>query len=781
MSLSLNDLEYEFYKSYANKNLLTANQSSFETDTTGWTDSSNATLARSTAHFKEGIASLSMTAIAAANMSANTTPAINLKVIPGQIYTANAFVKAAATPRSTTIALTWRDSTNATISTVTSSKVADNSVGWKNISLVAQAPSNADHVFIVVTVYGCAAGEVHYVDAVGLFETPNMNLISNPDFENDIGSYSNYGSTGTPTRSTEQAYTGTASIKYTTSSANSGSVHSSFPTVIGNTYTVSAYVKRTVGTGGTFSIHVWSASPSALLAGPASTAMDGTWQRVSTTFTATTTSVHIYFAERSGASVTWHMDAVQVVKDSSALPYLPPSTTNLIANPSAEVDLAGYADYYNATLSTATQAFIGLKSLSVASIATGSYGFVVGSITHIPISGDATVTASMYVRAATVSRPFRIRLQAFDASGADIGFSDSATVTTSVSAWTRVVVTYKVPSTTARVELRNEWLDASIAAGEVHYIDGVQLEYGSVATPFVDGSLGAGYSWNSSENLLTAQQSSFETATDVGGWIGGGGITLTNDATQFYSGVRSLLVTCDAPTTDYLAYSPPDVTKAAPSTTYTASFYVRASAVREARIGLSFKNAAGAETETTATAQTVANGWIRLSVTATSPTDAVSTYIILRSNDKVAGDTFHIDAVQIEQRPFATPYGQTGVAHASTSTRKSPWVLGQTYLDPSVESKSFNDLERAYWVSKSKLTPEASYSLADHQRAALIREHNKTVTPSVYDPVADANSPELYSNGDLLMSRFLRLSGLSGQGHTGIDHEIAFYRRILGE
>src|SRR5687768_1668031 len=64
-------------KAAGHTNLLTPNQASLETDTTGWANVANATLARSTAQSLYGVASLAITAIAASTMNVGTLTGVN--------------------------------------------------------------------------------------------------------------------------------------------------------------------------------------------------------------------------------------------------------------------------------------------------------------------------------------------------------------------------------------------------------------------------------------------------------------------------------------------------------------------------------------------------------------------------------------------------------------------------------------------------------------------------------------------------------------------------------
>lgn len=155
----------------ASYNMLTANQSSVETDTTGFT-SATCNIARSTAQAAHGTSSLSMSATTAtfAYLSAGTDIGTSgVRVQPGVSYSATASVRAATTARATEINLVWYNAAGAYISYVGATG-ADNNTGWTTLSKTGVAPANAAYAAVLVIVYGQAIGEVHYVDQWGLWE-----------------------------------------------------------------------------------------------------------------------------------------------------------------------------------------------------------------------------------------------------------------------------------------------------------------------------------------------------------------------------------------------------------------------------------------------------------------------------------------------------------------------------------------------------------------------------------------------------------------------------------
>ena len=159
----------------ASTNLLTANQASIETDATGWTTTSNCSVARSTAQFLDGVASLMLTSTAAGTMSAKNAPANTVSVTVGVSYTASAAFMAAASARSVEVNINWRDASQSLLSTTSGTPVTDSTTGWTVATVTGTAPANAVYATVEVMVNSTgAASEVHYVDSIGIFLTSDV-------------------------------------------------------------------------------------------------------------------------------------------------------------------------------------------------------------------------------------------------------------------------------------------------------------------------------------------------------------------------------------------------------------------------------------------------------------------------------------------------------------------------------------------------------------------------------------------------------------------------------
>jgi hypothetical protein len=154
-----------------NTNLLTANQSSIETDATGWTVESGGTIARSTVESYVGSASLEITttgAIAAVALVA-TTPVETASVVVGETYRASVYFVADQVFLAAVV-ISWRDSDGNEISQVQgNTAVIYPQDGWTQRTAEGVAPANATNPVVrlrVVEPYTNA--NIHYADAISL-------------------------------------------------------------------------------------------------------------------------------------------------------------------------------------------------------------------------------------------------------------------------------------------------------------------------------------------------------------------------------------------------------------------------------------------------------------------------------------------------------------------------------------------------------------------------------------------------------------------------------------
>lgn len=160
-------------------NLLTPSQASMEADIVGLLAGTNTTIARSTAFGADGLASLALTSVGAGNMAATTFNA-RYPAAPGDIFTAVASFRADAVVRNVNVELFFYDSLSggAQTGSIVGTQVADTTTGWTQAQVTSNsgsAPAGTQSVGVVMRVVGAAgAGEIHYVDKVGLFRSPAL-------------------------------------------------------------------------------------------------------------------------------------------------------------------------------------------------------------------------------------------------------------------------------------------------------------------------------------------------------------------------------------------------------------------------------------------------------------------------------------------------------------------------------------------------------------------------------------------------------------------------------
>lgn len=151
-------------------NLLTTNQSSVETNTTGLS-AVNGTFARTTSVASIGSASLQVTSTVNGNMYGQTGEAANYitAATAGVTYTATVDVRSAVTSRDAAAYIQWIDSGNAVISSSpgTFSATATGSFGGRIVS--ATAPAGTVKARVLGYFQSVVIGEVHYMDKLGLW------------------------------------------------------------------------------------------------------------------------------------------------------------------------------------------------------------------------------------------------------------------------------------------------------------------------------------------------------------------------------------------------------------------------------------------------------------------------------------------------------------------------------------------------------------------------------------------------------------------------------------
>ena len=386
-----------------------------------------------------------------------------------------------------------------------------------------------------------------------------INLITNPSFEVDTASW--IASTSTIARSTADSYIGTASLLHTqTSTASSTSATTSsylIPVEAGSVYTASAYVKSATGLR-SYEIRLYwynaAGSNSTSTAGGTFATSTTAWTRVHLTTTPPAGAVSFYLTvmTRSTGAIgdSAYIDAVMVERgyggayfdgssgdgyswtgtahaSTSVGPLSPATRTNLITNPSFEVDTAGWGSTSNCTIARSTaDLYSGSASLLLTSTSTS---FTTFTNSYQPVSPGKTYTASMYVKQVSGTRGLQIAFQFLSSTGATTQVK-GATVTPTTSAWSRASVTTTAPADATQVYVFiSHVVTGSI--GDATYVDAVLMEQGALDTYFDGYTTGA--SWGGatslSASILPTTQAAGSPSTSPSPQVRGQAVTAAND------------------------------------------------------------------------------------------------------------------------------------------------------------------------------------------------------------------------------------------------------------
>lgn len=150
---------------FGRTNVLTANQASLETNTTGWTASSNCSISRSTSQYSSGTASLALLSAAAGDMTASTN-GTKFPVTANNKFSATAEFKSGSTARACSVGIVWYNASNTVISTSYGTAENDSSSAWNESGVTATAPATAVSAQVVVKVASAGSAETHYVDKI---------------------------------------------------------------------------------------------------------------------------------------------------------------------------------------------------------------------------------------------------------------------------------------------------------------------------------------------------------------------------------------------------------------------------------------------------------------------------------------------------------------------------------------------------------------------------------------------------------------------------------------
>lgn len=153
----------------ANRNLLTYNQATFETDTSDWGVANNTSIARITSAALSGTACLEITKNVSIGHVNVTSSASRSPVTEGATYTAVASFKAPSAVRPARIVIRWYDGAGSYMGAQTLGGVVTTSTSWQKSIATAAAPVGAATAEVFLYVESAGVGEVFHADEVGIW------------------------------------------------------------------------------------------------------------------------------------------------------------------------------------------------------------------------------------------------------------------------------------------------------------------------------------------------------------------------------------------------------------------------------------------------------------------------------------------------------------------------------------------------------------------------------------------------------------------------------------
>lgn len=155
-------------------NLLSENQATIETDTTGWIAGTDTTIARSTDKSHEGEASLELDKTNTSGTASASTPSgtSGFRVAPSVNHVAAAWISpfSDTSPlRDVRVLVDWYDSAGALISTSTGSTVTEIGTGFVQPTVTDISPATAEFARVRVEVLNVGVNQKHFVDEVGIW------------------------------------------------------------------------------------------------------------------------------------------------------------------------------------------------------------------------------------------------------------------------------------------------------------------------------------------------------------------------------------------------------------------------------------------------------------------------------------------------------------------------------------------------------------------------------------------------------------------------------------
>lgn len=385
---------------------------------------------------------------------------------------------------------------------------------------------------------------------------------------------------------------------------------------------------------------------------------------------------------------------------------LPGARINLQPNPSVEGTTSGYVQFNSTITNSSDWSLFGAQSLKCTATATVvTWGAVTANNAagYAKVVPGQTYTASGYFyHGNSGPRQFYIGIYFYDATGIQVGAPVSPGAYTMVQPFTatRIAITAVANAGAQLSRLVLYSPGALQAVGDTFYVDGLLYEQAATALPYFDASMtndgkwmdpltglpGTAHQspsvehagtliWEGTTNLVPNPGAEVDVTTEVFVVTGG---TLTRDTTRSFYGVASnKMVTPGSAALEGFMYRAL-ITSTGAANGYVGQVQVRGSGTVQVSMRVNYSDVTLVETAPVVVVLT--DAWQRV-VTPLLTLDPAKTtqnfWLMVRSPTAVPL-TFNVDAGQIEQKPYATPFcsgdmgaGFTwaGTANASQSTR----------------------------------------------------------------------------------------------------------------
>ena len=420
------------------------------------------------------------------------------------------------------------------------------------------------------------------------------------------------------------------------------------------------------------------------------------------------------------------------ITGNGAVRYMPASgaRVNLINNPSLETNSTGWSGSGVTVASSAEWFYKGSKSLKVTvtavGAATGAYCQTSGLTMALATPGVGYVGSCYVYNPGTSTRSVRMGMIFRDLNGGSKGSFYTSYYDLAPGETTRLVKTGTAPAGTEGAYLVVYTDNAGtypFSNGDVLYADAFMLEAAASVSDYFDGSTDDGacwldprlgylgtahaapsvsraalWAWEGTTN--TVPDPSFENATITNWWTAANVATISKITTNLYVGSNGGKVSCTASTSDGIVQLTTSGSAAATGQTWTLQARIRAFAAgdvgKTVKLRIVERTSANATVLTNdSTTFTLTDAWQLCTYTVTlSGGGTVAKVTMGVMNGAASAVDFVVDAVQLEQKAYATAYADgslgtghswSGSAHASSSTRTATvlTVNNSSHIRPS--------------------------------------------------------------------------------------------------